>query len=93
MNLLKNIVVGCAGFFALACTAGALWFVSSYVVFYIAGYFLGDRQVSGLHVAWALIAILLADGLLMIVGVHYFLRLWRSRKRRAIPADSSDPTA
>jgi hypothetical protein len=58
MNVLKNIVVGWAGFFALACTAVALWFVSSYIVFFIAGYFLGGRQVSGLHVGWALIAIL-----------------------------------
>jgi hypothetical protein len=92
MNVLKNIVVGCAGFFALACTAVALWFVSSYLVFSIAGYFLGGRQVSGLHVAWALIAILLADGLLMIVGVHYILRFWRSRKHRAVPCNTSGPT-
>ena len=84
MNLLKKISAGIAGFYALFCVVVVLWFVSSYVVFYIAGYFLRGRQVSGLHIAWALIAVLVADGVLMILGVHYALRLWRNRKHRVI---------
>ena len=78
LKLLKKIGLGIAILSLGGWTVAVLWFVSSSV----ADYFLRGHQLSARYVAWEPMAILVADGVLMILGVRHVLRHWCNRNNR-----------